>query len=211
MKRVLLIILIGFLGFEGFGQVDGDFRTKQTGNWNDPLTWERHNGITWVDATVAPTSADGIISLRSNHTVSVESAESIIVDQLSVLSSSILNILAGGELILNDGIGNDLLIAPAAGGRFGTPRGLVNVNGTLTLNEGSTVSNTISNLLIKNFGTLNLNYTSSQGTIPTVTWETGSNMRISGNTTNSSAPNGLNQNFYNFIWILQIQPPILLI
>ena len=31
-----------------FGQATDDFRSAQTGNWNNATTWERYNGTSWV-------------------------------------------------------------------------------------------------------------------------------------------------------------------
>ncbi|GAA5022735.1 hypothetical protein GCM10011506_00350 [Marivirga lumbricoides] len=199
-QHILVFVFFCLFGLSSYAQVNGDFRSRQSGNWNDSDTWEEFQGGAWSNSANVPSSADGEISIRSGHIVSIQSGVAITADQISVLSSATLNISSNGSLLLNDGPGNDLVITPATGGRFGTPRGLVNVYGNLRLDDNTSVSNTNLNLLIKSGGTLNLNSTSTQGTIPTATWETGSTLLVSGNTTNTNAPNGLNQNFYNFVW-----------
>src|SRR4051812_12181630 len=48
------------------------YRSKQTGNWNDPNTWEQStDGSTWVPAVAFPTSSDGTVTIQSGHHVSL--------------------------------------------------------------------------------------------------------------------------------------------
>src|SRR6185295_14371244 len=63
----------------------GDYRSKATGNWNSTSTWEKYNGSGWVAATATPTNADGAITIRSGHTVTVTA--SVTTDQVTVDSA----------------------------------------------------------------------------------------------------------------------------
>ena len=94
---------------------DGDYQSKQSGNWGDASTWEVYSGCAWINATSPPSSSDGVITILSGHTVSVNS--DITIDQTVVngtlnLNSVTLNVL--------DGAGTDL-----------------DVNGTLNFNGGT--------------------------------------------------------------------------
>jgi hypothetical protein len=60
-----------------------------------------------VSATAAPSSSDGIISIRNGHTVSVTT--SVTIDQTTVdLGGKV--ILSGGTLTIANGTGTDLVI-----------------------------------------------------------------------------------------------------
>jgi len=72
MKKTLLIILLAILNVNFlFSQSAGDFRTVASGNWNTLATWQRYDGTNWVAATAFPTSADGVITIRNTHTVTI--------------------------------------------------------------------------------------------------------------------------------------------
>ncbi len=80
LKRLLVTILFLNVFTVSFGQTTGDFRSRQSGNWNDARTWEYYNGSSWIrantfdfpnvvgTATSAKTSITG-----TTHTVSLPS------------------------------------------------------------------------------------------------------------------------------------------
>lgn len=84
------------------------FRTKQSGAWNTASTWEytRDGGISWENATYAPTHADGSISIRSGHEVEVTTA--LTIDETTVQVGGILTLSA--NLTLNNAADNDLTV-----------------------------------------------------------------------------------------------------
>ena len=48
------------------------FRSAGTGNWGTAATWqESTDGANWATATAAPTSADGLVTIRNGHTVTL--------------------------------------------------------------------------------------------------------------------------------------------
>jgi hypothetical protein len=86
------------------------FRSFQTGDWGDVLTWQSSpdNGITpWVAATLTPTSAAATISIRNLHTVTVSSDQDM--DEVSIESGGIL-FHSGGILTVQNGSGDDINI-----------------------------------------------------------------------------------------------------
>lgn len=93
-----------------WGQSAGDFRSAGTGNWNNVNTWERYDGASWITpAPSTPTSADGAITIRNGHTVTVNAA--VTVDQVTVdAGGTLINNQSGANLTVNDGAGTDLLV-----------------------------------------------------------------------------------------------------
>lgn len=87
------------------------------------------------------------------------------------------------------------------GNEFHNKNGLnnctINVTGTFDNKKVLTEDGTIN---IKNKGTYKHGFDVTAGTIPAINWESGSTCKISGYTTNTSAPSGLDQTFYNFVW-----------
>ncbi|HMF58568.1 MAG TPA: hypothetical protein VK619_19640, partial [Pyrinomonadaceae bacterium] len=75
----------------------------------------------------------------------------------------------------------------------------------MTVNNGAILKNagtvtTTGTLTFNNGGKYQHNFTTTGGTIPTATWNTGSTCEIIGYTSNSATPGGLGQSFYNFTW-----------
>ncbi|MCW5920772.1 MAG: Ig-like domain-containing protein [Saprospiraceae bacterium] len=70
-----LFFLIVFV-MQGWGQTTGDYRSRQSGNWNDGCTWERYNGTNWVVQCPFPEVAGTASSSKNatggtTHTVSL--------------------------------------------------------------------------------------------------------------------------------------------
>ncbi len=85
---------------------NGDYQSFQTGNWNDPATWNVWNGCSWVAAGAAPSSADNVITILTGHVVTVTA--SVTIDQTIVNAGGTLQMNSG--VILNNGVGNDLTV-----------------------------------------------------------------------------------------------------
>ncbi len=97
------------------------FHSVGTGNWNATATWEcSDDGSTWQAATVTPTSSHGAITVRNGHTVT-NTANGVIVDQLTIDS--------GGQVTINSTVTWTLADGTAVPDLI--------VNGTL-LNSGGT-------------------------------------------------------------------------
>lgn len=93
-----------------WGQTAGDYRSAGTGNWNNTATWERYDGASWITpAPSTPTSADGAITIRNTHTVTITA--SVTADQLVIETGATLNNnTASANLTLNDGAGTDMTV-----------------------------------------------------------------------------------------------------
>ena len=87
--RLLFSILLWCISFISFGQpANGDYQSVGSGDWNDPSNWERYNGVSWLPAILAPSSIDGVVSIRNSHTITtggVISGGQVIIEQNAVL------------------------------------------------------------------------------------------------------------------------------
>ncbi len=202
-----------------YAAASGDYRSKATGAWSSTSTWERFNGTSWIAATVAPTSTDGVIEILSGHTVSITA--NVTVDQVVVDAGGSLTVNSGKTLTLANGTGTDMDIngTVTANGTFSQSNsaamdiaGLF-VDGTGSHNFGSGCTVTIKNggryrqdggagsnggslWTINSGGTYQHNMNGNN--IPQATWNTGSLCEITGVTT--TQPGNLDQSFSNFTW-----------
>jgi endo-1,4-beta-xylanase len=155
----------------------GNYRTHQSGNWDDVSTWEKHDGTTWIHpAPSIPTLASGPITILNGDTVNVSTSDS--TNQLTIATGGTLAINSGVVLYVNDTIGTGML-----------------VNGTVR-NSGVLSSDT--SIIIKFIEGGKYLHDQDGGIIPIVTWGFGSTCEIIGVT--SSIPINVVQNFYNFTW-----------
>ena len=105
---------------------------------------------------------------------------SLFVTNLLVDASASLTVAASQTLEITNSVANS---------------GTVNLNGTLKF-DGTNAWSPNGTLTVNNGGVYMHN--ANGGTIPTATWNTGSECLITGAITNT--PAGLNQSFYNFTW-----------
>ncbi|UPT68710.1 MAG: hypothetical protein M0D57_08845 [Sphingobacteriales bacterium JAD_PAG50586_3] len=87
MKKFLLVSICLIFTFFAGAQVNGDFRSRITGNWGTAATWERYNGSTWATSTVIPASSaanNGNVTIQDGHTVTVAALVSQGVTSLTV-------------------------------------------------------------------------------------------------------------------------------
>jgi hypothetical protein len=135
----------------------GDYRSAASGNWNAITTWESFNGTSWIPAVATPTSADGIVTIRSGHTVTI-SASGLSYDQVVVDAGGQVTVAATITHTLANGVGTDLIVngtwlnqggiwtvtgatwAVVAGGSFvhNTTAGIATPLGVVTLDPAST-------------------------------------------------------------------------
>ncbi|MFI5171785.1 MAG: beta strand repeat-containing protein, partial [Chitinophagales bacterium] len=183
ITRFLLIIALFLMSQSLWAQASGDYRSAATGNWGTAATWETFSGGTWIAAGTPPTSANGVITIRSPHVVTV--AAGVSVDQVVVSS--------GGQVTVNSGI--TVTIANGTGTDF-------DVSGTLRNAGAFTLTGTMA---FQSGGKYEHNYTTAQGVIPTASWNANSTCEILGYTSNPNPPTGLGQTFGNFTWNCPLQ------
>jgi hypothetical protein len=132
-------------------QALGDYRSVNApksgagGNWSDVTKWERFDGAAWVAAVTAPTSTDGVITIRANDSVRVNVA--VTADQIVIATDGVLAVNIGGNnLTLNDGAGDDLTVNGTLllrGNNTLSGAGNMVVNGTFSWFSGSLGSSTV--------------------------------------------------------------------
>ena len=106
MKKILLLSCILLLSLFVIAQTAGDYRSFQTGTWSSTSTWERFDGTSFVPATNAPTNTDGLITIRTGHNVTINSA--VTADQVVVDAGGTLTQTADFSLV--NGAGDDLVV-----------------------------------------------------------------------------------------------------
>jgi hypothetical protein len=86
MKKIfslksLMPLIISGMSVNGFTQVNGDFQTKISGNWNDYTSWNVYNGTTWIPATLGqiPTMSTNVF-VQPGQTINVDNANAVCKD-----------------------------------------------------------------------------------------------------------------------------------
>jgi hypothetical protein len=123
MRKNFITLLLLFVVKVGFSQTSGDFRTKITGEWVNPMTWETYNGTAWVNATTYPTYLNGEIRIRNGHVISYSDPNAIweiYIDQVivDVGGELLANYGNSGNFVLNNGTGADLIVNGKASIRY---------------------------------------------------------------------------------------------
>ena len=127
-------------------------------------------------SVAAPSSASGAITVLSGNTVTINS--DLTIDQATIDNGGKVT-LAGGTLTINNGAGSDLII-----------------NGIYERTSSATTMtiNALATVIVGNGGAYEHNVASG-GSIPTVTWNSGSTLRITGGPTTIPTLSGTYQNF----------------
>ena len=157
MKKSLLFLCSFIYCVLANAQATGDYRSNATGAWDNIATWQRFDGVSWLAASSAPTSSDGVISILNGHTVTVNvstSADQVIVNNGGTLS------IASGTFTLNDGAGDDLQV----NGSLSITGGTITGTGDVLLNNtadwsGGTISAPFN---VASSGTLSLSTTNNR-------------------------------------------------
>jgi len=160
-----------------FAQTSGDYRTRQTGDWNNVNTWQRFNGSIWANATWTPTYADGVITVMAGHTVTVTAT--VQVDQTFVYGTVIVN-ADPVDLDINDGAGTDLQV-------FGS---IINY-GDVDKESGS--------LIVYESGSKYI-HARNGGTIETASWNVNAECQVTGITSTDPTSTSYNQAFGALTW-----------
>ncbi len=155
----------------------GEFKSYQSGNWNDVSTWARHDGTGWIHpAPAIPDVSDGAITILDGYTVTVTTADS--ADQLIIASGGTMVINKGVTFKVKDGIGVDMM-----------------VEGTIE-NYGSIAQDASATLTFVSDGVYA--HRQNGGSLPLAVWKYNSTCLI--DSVNTTVPSNGNQNFYNIRW-----------
>jgi hypothetical protein len=205
MKKTLLLALFSALSLNLPAQSTGDFRTRASGNWNDSNTWDEYTGGSWVNTANTPTSANGVITIRSPHVVTVTA--NVTVDQTVIESGGEVVVNTGVTLTISAGAGDDITVNGTLQNNGSIsiqsqptpppPRfGLVRVNG-IFVNSNQIVGATSSTLFFEEGSTYR--HEQDGGQLPLASWNQNSTCLITG-IVSTPLVSGLNQNFGNFTW-----------
>lgn len=175
---IILIVLVyqTFKSTDAKAAVNGDYRTKTTGNWNATTTWETYNGTAWANAIATPTSAHNVITIQNGHTVTVTA--NVSVDQVVIEAGGIVNVNGGRTVTINNGAGTDFV-----------NNGTINNTGTINLSASASMMHDSNGIYA---------HTQNGGSVPAATWNENSICEIKGTT--NTMPTNLGQNFGNFKW-----------
>ena len=164
---------------EALAQVNGDYRSRQTGNWHTVTTWQVFNAGAFQNLedpgagafrNVIPTSASGAIEIRDTHVVTL--AANITGDQLNIANGGTLVVSAGIALTLANGAGVDLNIGTT---------GSLQVAGTVIGSNGYTHAGTsVSTVSFLAGSVYRHQYTTTEGVVPLANWNATSTLEISG-------------------------------
>jgi Secretion system C-terminal sorting domain len=78
----LILILTLMITASLLSQSVGDYRTKNSGNWNNAQIWERYNGSSWAAVATPPTGGE---------TITVLAADSVFVNVLVSITDTLIN------------------------------------------------------------------------------------------------------------------------
>jgi len=95
MMLVLTLILV--LSLSLFAQSEGDYRTRDSGDWGNAQIWQRFNGASWVAIGTPPTGAE---------TITVQDEDSVFVDTAVSITGTLVNqgiVIANTNLVIADG------------------------------------------------------------------------------------------------------------
>ncbi len=152
-------VLSIFTHLSANAQSAGDYQSIASGPWSTIANWQIFNGTTWVAATTAPTSTDGVITIQSPHTLQITANVSL--DQVVINSGATIN-WTGGTCTFVNGAGVDLLI----NGTFWDNRGAATPSITFTASTWQMGAN---GTLIRSAGNSSNNWQNSyQGGISTI-------------------------------------------
>lgn len=184
----------------GFTPLAGDYRSRQTGDWNNSGTWQYFNGSSWVNASNYPgqNAGTGNVYILIGHTVSFNTTPTnpignlillgslthsgnasrslTISNDLSILSGT-LNLSTSNTRVTTFYIGGDFSMS---GGAITETResGAIVFNGSSThtfIKTGGTISNTI-NFTVNSPSTLDMGTYILDGSSGTFTLNSGATL-----------------------------------
>lgn len=187
LRDLLLLSAIG-LGLAAgtaSAQSDGDYQTRAavtTANWNGTTVWQKYQSGSWSDVSTSPTSADGVITVRSGAILGITA--DVTVDQVIVESGATVDANTNNRtLTIANGTGIDM-----------------DVTGVLKLSHnGAAITVSAGAELKFQSGGLYV-HGQNNGTVPTATWADGSTCEIAGAGTSAGAIGNLGQSFYDLKW-----------
>ncbi len=150
------------------------------GDWATAGSWQSsHDNVTWSAATLVPDANSSGVLIRNGHNITVST--NVTTDDTTVEATGQITVSSTGTLVIANGTATpDMTVNGIV-----SNAGAVTPTGTISFAGGSKYQH---------------NFTTSEGTIPTASWDPNSTAEILGYTTNTDATLGLAQTFGNFTW-----------
>ncbi len=199
-----LAIVVFSASTEGFSQ--NPFRTRQSGPWNDPNTWEEDAGGGFAVTSNTPDFNSGTITIRSPHVVTVTA--DVTIDESTVNSGGSIVINSGITLYLNEDFSGGTILGISSGATL-TNNGTFDLNGLIfspcmvdgnIINTGSILT-PVADVLSFNSGSTYFHQFITGGNIPIAHWDPASVCEINSLTQSSPAsPVNLDQDFGTLRW-----------
>jgi len=175
-----VVFCILFTDINTWAQALNDYRSAASGDWNSRGTWQRFNGTTWITPTVVqgtPNNNDGVITIRSPHTVTVTA--NVTVDQVIIEFGGKVIITNNDRWTIANGSGTDLTVN---GTVVNSDEIRLNTSATASFSSGSTYR-----------------HSQSGGTIPKATWDANSTCELTIWASSDDTPGGIaGQTFGHF-------------
>ena len=186
------------------------FRSAQTGNWDEASTWEVFVSSIWEAASASPTSDNDTITIRDGHVVTV--AANVTADQITVASGGTLSVTGSStKLTVADGAGTDLEISGtlditggASAVTLADDASVVIQDGGLIMHNGSSSGfvSAGSGSTITFASGAKYQHLRNGGRIPLSIWNTGSTCEVVVSLSDPSSLDAafLGQEFHHFVW-----------
>ncbi|MDP3113275.1 MAG: FlgD immunoglobulin-like domain containing protein [Candidatus Cloacimonadaceae bacterium] len=110
MKKQALAMVFLLFGCVCVAQNAGDYRSRENtlGNWMDTNVWQVFESGTWQDTMTYPTAANGVITIRTGASFSINSSFGI--DQTIVENGALITHSAGTLTLVNGADAHDLVV-----------------------------------------------------------------------------------------------------
>lgn len=159
LKLLLLTLIFSQIAT---AQNIGDYQTTASGAWSSSASWARWDGLGWNTPATPPTSADGLVTILTGHTVSVDVAAAT-ASRLTIASGANL------QLLFTDGSAHPLTISDGNGsGDDLIVNGTLLIRGFRSLNGATGATAQVNGTMDFLAGTLRLTTTISSGGIMNV-------------------------------------------
>ncbi|HEY3370758.1 MAG TPA: hypothetical protein VGK10_07915, partial [Prolixibacteraceae bacterium] len=107
MKKALFLLFAITLFLSGnlFAQVNGEFRSVASGNWNSAATWQVYSTATasWNAAATFPNTITAVATVQTGHTLSLSAAATVLTLKLNGIvtttATNLLTIYRNGSIV----------------------------------------------------------------------------------------------------------------
>lgn len=148
---LILVLLTAGISSYCYGQTNGDYQSRATGNWNSNLTWQKYSGGAWANCGAGDypgaTTGAGTVTVRPSHTVTFNATPAYSIGGLIIQSNLSYNgtytLTVTGDFSISAGTLN----LSSVNNRIGT----LNIGGNFSISGGTiTVSSNRNGIIVFN-------------------------------------------------------------